>query len=287
LIGMISEAEFPANSTAMSYVCPPNIRQKGFALRRLATNLGVTIGPVLGGTLAVIDYKLIFWVDGMTCVAASLLLVLLFKHKEPFLSKKKSSPEPVYSIKKDVYFFKILGLVFLIGLIFVQLYNTFPLYLKQFYLLTENRIGQLFAINTVLIVLFEMVLINHLKNRSMHKIIATGALILGLGFALLPLGKSFCFGALAVFIWTWGEMMALPTLTALVANHSVDAMRGRYMGMFGFAFAFAMVIGPSLGAAIYEKLSPDILWLFVGSIGFLVFLGFFFLENQHTSSFKQ
>ena len=64
LLGIIAEAFRPANSTAAADVCPPNLRPRAFALLRLAINVGFTIGPVVGGILARINYTLLFWVDG-------------------------------------------------------------------------------------------------------------------------------------------------------------------------------------------------------------------------------
>jgi len=280
LVGLISEAGSPANSTAMSNVCPLDIRTKGFALRRLATNLGITFGPALGGTLAMINYHLLFWVDGITCLAAVFLLILFFKNKNLLPLKNEVFSSQNHSIWKDLYFLKILGLAYLIGLIIVQIFNTFPLFLRTIYHLPENHIGFLLAINTILIVLFEMVLINALRNKSMNKIIALGSLLLGTGFALLPYGRGFLFAAFTVVVWTTGEMLSLPTLTALIANHSNDAVRGKYMGLFSVSFALAISTGPALGAAIYDKMGPDILWTISGILGIILFTGFLRIKKE-------
>jgi predicted MFS family arabinose efflux permease len=50
---------YPANSTSMARVCPPEITTKGFALNRLANNIGATIGPAVGGFLALRNYGLL------------------------------------------------------------------------------------------------------------------------------------------------------------------------------------------------------------------------------------
>ena len=79
LLGVFGEALLPANATAMAQECPALIRTKGFALNRLAANLGVTIGPVLGGYLALWNYRSLFWVDGLTSLAALVIFSLSFK----------------------------------------------------------------------------------------------------------------------------------------------------------------------------------------------------------------
>ena len=136
-------------------------------------------------------------------------------------------------------------MVFGIGLIFSQLFSTFPLYIHSVFGFAENRIGQLLAINTVMIVVFEMVLLHSLKNIRPLKVIGAGALLTGLGFALTPLGRGFFYAALTVAVWTMGEMLSLPLLTAEISDRSNDHNRGRHMGLFGVSFSLAFMIGPT------------------------------------------
>jgi predicted MFS family arabinose efflux permease len=282
-LGMLGETLHPANATAMSQVCPKELRTKGFALNRLAANLGVTIGPVVGGYLALIDYKLLFWIDGVTCLFAALVFMLYFKTSrppmEPQPEESKNAPAK-QKILKDFFFLKILVFTFLMGLVFVQLFSTFPLYFKHFYQFKENTIGMLIAINTILIVLVEMLLMEWLKGKSIIKIIAVGAFLLCIGYGLIPFGRGFIYGAVTVIIWTFGEMLTLPFLTTLIADHSSDAVRGKYMGMFSFAFSLSLSVGPGLGTMVYDSWSPDILWYICGIAGIFLFFGFLSLKDK-------
>jgi len=280
LVGLVGEAIHPANATAMSQVCPPELRTKGFALNRLAVNLGFTIGPLIGGYLALVNYSWLFWIDGLTCLLAGVIFMLFFKTARPPLETHAEPTINASSVWRDFYFLKILALVFFIGIVFVQLFNTFPLYFRSVYGFKENRIGVLIAINTVMIVLFEMVLMDLLKKKSLIKIIALGTFLLCFGFALMPLGRGFLFAAFTVVVWTIGEMLSLPALAALIANHSPDAVRGKYMGMFSFAFALAIAVGPTIGGKIYASLGANALWFGCGVLGVLLWFGFSTLKSD-------
>ena len=48
-----------------------------FALSRLAVNLGMSIGPVIGGFLAMKSFKSLFYVDGTTAILAGALIALM------------------------------------------------------------------------------------------------------------------------------------------------------------------------------------------------------------------
>lgn len=284
VLGAVSEAFHPANSTAMSQVCPAELRTKGFALNRLSANLGITIGPALGGYLALVNYELLFWIDGLTCLAALLVFYLYFKHasRPPVEAATEAviNGKAKPSILKDIFFLKLVSYLFVMGIIFVQLFTTFPLYCKNVYGLPENEVGLLIAINTILIVTVEMLLMEKLKGKPLIKITATGALLIGLGFGMMPLGRGFLFAAFTVVVWTMGEMLALPSLTTIIANHSDDSVRGKYMGMFSFAFALALSVGPGIGTWVYDSLGPEWLWYSCIVIGALLFIGFSRLREQ-------
>ena len=85
---------YPANSTSMARICPPDLQVKGFALNRLANNLGVTVGPAVGGLLALRDYRLLFWADGLTSIAAAVVFALMWKGsgKEPRAEEEGGGP---------------------------------------------------------------------------------------------------------------------------------------------------------------------------------------------------
>jgi predicted MFS family arabinose efflux permease len=287
---------YPANATSMSKICPPELQVKGFALNRLANNLGATIGPAIGGVLALHDYRLLFWADGLTSLAAAALFALLWRAPlrmrgaraetdtaasaraggEPFLYDDVPGQDPAdrpldpagsgnkssgRSPWRDGPFL-LLMLIFLVWCaVFIQVLTTFPLYMRNVYGLAENRIGQLFAVNTILIVTLEMILMERIRKYPLVRMINVSFILLGAGLGLMPLGRGFAFGALTVAVWTFGEMLSMPLVSALIAGRADDANRGRYMGLFSFVFSLAFIIAPAGGTAIYGRFGGDAVWI--------------------------
>jgi predicted MFS family arabinose efflux permease len=282
---------YPANTTSMSRICPAGLQIKGFALNRLANNLGATIGPAIGGVLAMRDYRLLFWADGLTSLAAAAVFAVLWKgarvsaeragregSREPGEESGGKGPalgEPkALSPWRDVPFL-LMMLIFLAWCsIFVQLLTTFPLYMRNVYGLAENRIGQLFAVNTILIVALEMILMERIRKYSPARMINISFLLLGLGLGLMPLGRGFAYGALTVAIWTFGEMLSMPLVTALIAARAEDSNRGRYMGVFSFVFSLGFIIAPAGGTAIYDRLGPDAVWYLCAALSVVIAVAF-------------
>ena len=279
LFSTAAGALYPANAATMARICPPELQVKGFALNRLANNLGVTIGPAVGGLLALRDYRLIFWADGLTCLAAAGLFLVIWKRPEAQLrtSEKQKSPAlsiPCRSPWRDGPFLLLMLLVVVWGAVFVQLLATFPLYMRGVYGLAEDRIGRLLAVNTILIVTLEMALMEKIKTYSRTRMINLSFLLLGLGFGLMPLGRGFFYAAFTVAVWTFGEILSIPLIMALVAGRSGPETRGRYMGIFSFAFSLAFIVGPAAGASVYGHLGGEALWFGCAAVSVLLALSF-------------
>jgi MFS family permease len=281
LLSASADAFRPANSTAMADACPPEIRVRGFALNRLAINLGVAIGPAIGGWLATINYLYLFWIDGLTSLLA--IGVLLYPaprtgHQDSLVHKNLvSMPKSPW---RDVIFLTVLSLAFLLGLVFVQLFNTWPLYLRSAYHLLENKIGLLLALNALMIVVIEMPLVFRLEKKNPVKIMFLGSIFFLSGFIILPLGSSFSYALVTVFIFTWGEMLVFPLMIGFIANRAPDQIRGRYMGLYTFTFSLCYVLAPLLGTWIYENYGSDRLWFSMSCLTLPMVAGFLFLQHR-------
>jgi predicted MFS family arabinose efflux permease len=278
---IVGEAFRPASTTVLAAHSPPDLRSRVFALGRLAVNLGVAIGPTAGGILALYDYSYLFWVDGLTCLLAAAVLFYFFPGTKRLTEKRQRlEAAPKLSPLKDHGFLFLLCIQLMISMAFFQLYNTWPLYMNQFYHLPENMIGYLFALNALLIITLEMPLIHKLGKVKPLRIMTPGSLFIFAGFAIIPLGHSFCYAAVTVMVWTVGEMLVFPLSTTFIANRAPDNIRGQYMGMHTFTFSLAFVVAPKVGTYVYQQLSPEHLWYGIGILGIFAFMALRILERR-------
>ena len=67
--------------------------------------------------------------------------------------------------------------------------------------------------------------------------------------------------ALAVLVWTVGEMINAPSNSATNAELSPAAMRGRYQGVFSLSWSFASFLAPIMGAVALQYAGSVALWL--------------------------
>ena len=145
-------------------------------------------------------------------------------------------------------------------IVFLQVMVTAPVFYSEQFGFSKSQIGILFAWNTLIIVAFEMVLVNRVSRFDKLRMVAIGSVFFALGTAMIPLAPGFYYAALCIVVWTIGEMLMSPLAMAWVAERAPSAAKGRYLGIFTTAFAAGNVVGPYLGMRVYEDISPAWVW---------------------------
>ncbi len=284
LVTVAAEILRPANATSVTAACTPLTLRRGFALNRLAVNLGFTIGPMVGGILAAFSYQWLFWGDAATCLMAALALARWLpaeaKVDPPLESHHASGGRSPW---RDVNFLVFLGLTLVTFSIFFQLTSTFSLYLESAYGLKTWQIGSLMAVNTVIIVLFEMVLVHAIEPLNVLWVIAVGSFLMCAGFAVLLFGAGYWIGFLSVVVWTVGEMLAMPQAMAFAGQRSGGPDRPRYIAAYTMAVALSFITASLLGSYCYH-LHRDLIWVVSGVAACLVLCGYFWLIRAERSA---
>jgi len=264
VLAILSEAFRPASMSFISSEITSDRRKTAFALQRLAINLGMSIGPVIGGILSTINFHLLFYVDGFTSLAAATFLV--FSPLKTHTSAEPSIDEKIVTQKRVTVFKDRRLLYFLLSLIpvemvFFQHIGALPLFIVSDLGFSTAVFGLLTAVNTVLIIFIEVPLNDAMRNWDDRKSLALGALLCGIGFGVMAFTNTIPPIVLLIVIWTFGEMIFFPSSGEYVAKIAPEKQRGEYMGYFQMSFSFAFMVGPWLGAEVLEQFGSFYLWL--------------------------
>lgn len=270
---VVSEAFRPANLAYISEVVSADQRRVAYALNRLAINIGMSIGPVAAGFLSLIDYSIIFYVDGITSIIAGFFLIYAPWEKSSATVSSAYIPDADIHIlnhsdsnKKLIYF---LVAMIPVSMVFFQHISTMPLFVVDELGISTATYGLLFAINTGLVIVFEVPLNDYLGKFKEGRVLAVGAFLTGLGFG----GMAFCTDvfsiAVTIVIWTIGEMIILPISVSYVSNIAPENKRGAYMGFYQMIFNLAFTAGPWLGTIIMETQGSKILWYAIFVLGLI------------------
>ena len=261
---LVADAYRPAIFVATETYSKPENTTRSLTLIHLAINLGFSLGPVIGGIIiATIHYKALFWIDGSTCMIASILLLLLLKPKKISLEEKQlAKVKEGISPYKNKTFLLFVFIMIATGLTFVQYFSVIPLYYERVHGLTEDIIGWILFLNGSLIVIFEMPLISWMERLQLSKTMALfwGTVFLMSSFAILNLSTWGGTLIIGMILLTIGEMISSPFSNAIALEMAPKGRKGSYMGVFSMSYSIAHIVGHNTGMNLVSALGFKSTW---------------------------
>jgi MFS family permease len=120
--------------------------------------------------------------------------------------------------------------------------------------------GGVMAVNGVLIVACQPWMTRVTSRLDPARALAVAAVLVGAGYGAYTFCSTALQFTLATGVWSMGEIVTIPIVSALVARLSPPDLRGRYQGVFGTSFGVALVAAPALGGAVVGRLGAGALW---------------------------
>jgi MFS family permease len=225
-------------------------------MNRLAVNAGFAAGPAVGGFLAERSFFLLFLGDAMTSAVFGVVALLALPQGERSAGAESERGWLRAMLADREYLLFLLATV-AGAMVLVQAFTTFAMQVSARF--SSAAYGSLISLNGLLIVLFELPIASITQRLPSRPVMAVGLLLLGLGFGLTGLAVTIPLLALAVVVWTLGEISFMPVAGAYVADVAPVRLRGRYQGAWGSSFGVAFVLGPAIGTAVYS-VGPPLLW---------------------------
>lgn len=259
-LALVTEAFRPASMTLIGETVPPSQRKAAFALYRLAINLGMSVGPALGGFLATVSFRYLFVVDGITSLAAG---VLLASSGLAAVSHRREPGRASFSWPRahlDGQFLYFLAALLPVTLVFFQHLSAMALWVVRDHGLPVSTFGLLFSINTLLIVLIEVPLNAATAHWPHRRTLVLGAILSGTGFGAMAFASNVWAFAATVVVWTVGEMFTFPAAAAYVADISPPERRGEYSGLFAMSSSLSFALGPWAGTLVLDRFGGKVLW---------------------------
>ncbi len=281
LVMLVADTFRPAMFVALSAYSKPENKTRSVTLIRLAINLGFSAGPAIGGLIiTTLGYGGLFWVDGITCIVATLVLIYVLNPKatKQLDNIKVENPKSAY---KDKAFLIFLVAMTLFGVVFLQFLSTIPLYYREAHFLSELEIGLLLGMNGIIIAVFEMPLIKWLENTTFTKtgLMLFGGILTGLSFIILNFTSWTGVLIIGMLLMTFGEMIAFPFSNAFAMDRAKKGNQGEYMALYSISFSIAHIFGHNAGLQMTDKLGFENTWYIITGLAALCVFLLFFLRQ--------
>jgi MFS family permease len=240
---------------------PAEERAGGYALLRVISNLGVAIGPAIGGFITSVSYDIAFFAAAGASLAYAGLLLVRAHETMPRAEGARAQVSRSYApVLRDTPFVEFIAVLTLAGMAYVILMVLLPVYAKENFGVVERQYGFIVATNAVMVVLFQFSVTRWTSRRPALPVLALGALCYAIGVGSVALGTGFGGFWLSMVILTLGELIMVPTASTLTADLAPPEMRGRYMGLYTLAWTTGLGLGPVLGGTLNDRLAPVAIW---------------------------
>ncbi|TYP69702.1 MDR family MFS transporter [Paenibacillus methanolicus] len=282
--GLFRNVFEPTARALLVDVTPAEQRSTLFNARYFVINIGAAIGPLIGLQLGAGGSSSFapFSIAGCIFLFYAAALAMVRRTYRPARSGQAGSePVPFRHIFKVVFTDKIF-LSFLMGNLFVAgAYSHLDTTLSQY--MGHDRIDlypKLFLANAISVLVLQYPLGRLMKRYSSITALKVGCVLFGLGVFGFGLFDHFALLALAVVVFTIGEILCFVHGDVIVGEIAPEHQRGAYFGASGLAF-----LGQSatawLGGFLLHKLGFSQGPLIFGILMLLTFIAVPFYYRGH------
>ncbi|MBG0821867.1 MFS transporter [Planomonospora sp. ID91781] len=263
VLGVTIDAYRPAANALVADLVAPEDRPRAYGLLFWALNLGFAVAMVAGGWFAEAGYGWMFAFNATTSVLFGLLVWRTVPETRP-APGGRAAGGGYGAVFADRLMVAFIVISVLSTLVYAQAFTTLPLAMTGAGL-SPSAYGLVMAVNGILIVLVQPLTGDWLGRRDHSTVLAAGFAVIGGGFALTAFVSGVAGYAATVVVWTLGEIITAGVPGAVVAALAPAHLRGRYSGMYGFAWSAGTMLAPLLGTRLLAA-GPAVLWPVVGAI---------------------
>jgi len=271
---------WPANEAVVADLTPTENRREAYAITRLADNLGLGMGIVLGGVLVTTSgsYRSLFIIDGISFIVFFGVVYLAIAETGTPDMRQSDKTQHIASWMAALSDRPFLVYV-VVNIIFTtyvsQLHSTIPIYFKNFVSVensgqgfSETTISALFALHLAIAILSQIPLARVLKRFSHTVAFSFSCLLCAFGFSFIwacgtATSGNLVWAALALAIFALAITGFTPSASSLVTDLAPQSQRGVYLSISSLCWAIGYFIGPLLGgwALDQPRILRDSLWL--------------------------
>ncbi len=259
-----------ADQAMVADLVPPERHEAAYAAVRIASNLGVTIGPVIGGLLLVGGHWPHLWIGTLALSAAAFSIAVRYiPRRGAYAPSGPPQRGSLGAILRDSPFLLFMASSVFATMTYVATETLLPISATTTHHLSPAAWGFLMILNPVSVTLFQLRLTRLAAPVPASIKLGVAMPLMGVPFLLLNVNGSAPVIAVVILLFVTGEMLWVPTSQAVVAALAPADIRGAYMGVFGGTWSVGWALTPFLGLQVRHAYGDATMWMCVASVGVL------------------
>lgn len=274
-VGALSTLGDAADQAMVADLVAPDAREGAYAALRVAANMGVVLGPPIGGLMLAVSWNTLF-------VGAAILSAVAFALAWKLIPRRgRYAPEPgeehqrVWVVFRDRPYMVLLFASTLAWMVYVGFELLLPISAVEHHGISRTMWGVVAIVNPLLVALLQLRVTNAATRYPPAWRMVGALLLMGPPFLLFGVSDALPVVVGVVILFVFGEMLWVPTLQTIVADRAPAAQRGAYMGAFGATSGAAFALTPLVGLTILGRAGDEAMWAVIAAIailGSIVFL---------------
>ncbi len=257
-----------ADQAMIADLVAPERREAAYASVRVAANLGVTIGPPIGGLLLIGGHWNHLWFGTLVLSTSGFLIAWRFIPRRgayaPDGPPQRGSFRVI--IRDSPFLLFMLSSIFA-TMTYVATETLLPISVTTTHHLAPATWGVLMIVNPLLVTVFQLRLTRWTASIPAWVKLGVAMPLMGVPFLLLNVNGSAPVIAFVILLFVVGEMLWVPTSQAVVAALAPADIRGAYMGAFGSTWSVGWALTPFLGLQVRSAYGDATMWMCVAAVG--------------------
>ena len=285
VIGVFESVLHPTAATVIADVVPAETLRKHFALTRVVSNAGKTVGPAVGAILALWSLGLVFFGSAASLLAGAVLVALFLSEtwKRAPSADDDDDEESLIALTAAFRDRRLAALllpiaVLEIGASWVEAVT--PLYANNSGVLTPSGVGLLFTYAGALSTLFQLPVTHASSRASGFTVVLVSGIALALGFACLSVSPALPLLVAAVSLVALSDMAFGPLVQAIVTELAPGNAKATYMAAFAAMGDLKDAAGPAIGTYLFS-ITPRLPWFVGMPIAMIAAFGLAVATHRH------
>ena len=246
-------------------VTPPEKRTRSMSYMSAAWNVGLIVGPTLGGwfarpKLGPVGFQLPLFISAGLFAASAVSIALFIREsrvREQGASHRPNRWAATGEAARHPVIGKLMLLTFLVGFAFTGIESVFSLWTEARYSWGPHEIGSAFAVVGVASAITQIFVTGALSERfGQARMLAIGMVITMVCIGLQPLSPNGFVTVVLMAISAIGQSVAWPNVSAMISETAEPHRQGQILGLNNAMGAAARFFGPQ--AAFLAFAGPSI-----------------------------
>ncbi|KUL52927.1 MULTISPECIES: MFS transporter [unclassified Streptomyces] len=246
----------PASNTLIADLAPPEQRPFAYTISYIGNNLGMGVGPLLGGLAAAYSYHVMFAGNILAGLLCAALIVLWVPRDSRRAARDADEPDPEGAETEGpaerepggrrghhhVLLLVLASFFYVAPLIGLE--YALPLAVTTVLDRSAGLVGVVYTINSVIVVGFGLLIEKRIQRYGAKALLVTAGALWAAGLAPLVFAFSLPMVLLSTVVWTLGEIIVSVVVPTYIAGHVHESRVGTFMALNGFVLGVARLIVP-------------------------------------------